>query len=78
MVCAPVIIAALRDYFEMLWERATLLGPQHPAAPTDRLTPRAARPAPPPGFGRFAAQTRLRRGPPPSGLATAVMICDAC
>jgi hypothetical protein len=34
MIRAPVIIAALREYFEMLWERATALTPQrgmHPA-----------------------------------------------
>jgi DNA-binding CsgD family transcriptional regulator len=39
VVRAPVIIAALREYFELLWERATPLKPQHPAAPADRLTP---------------------------------------
>jgi DNA-binding CsgD family transcriptional regulator len=39
VVRAPVIIAALREYFEMLWERATPLRPQHPAAPGGRLTP---------------------------------------
>ena len=38
LVRAPVIIAALRDYFELLWERATPLGPQRPAPPADRLT----------------------------------------
>jgi DNA-binding CsgD family transcriptional regulator len=39
LVRAPVIIAALREYFEMLWERATPLAPQRPAPPADRLTP---------------------------------------
>src|SRR5438445_870773 len=39
VVRAPVIIAALRDYFEMLWERATPLKTQRPAVPGDRLTP---------------------------------------
>ena len=39
VVRAPVIIAALREYFEMLWERATPLRPQRPAVPGDRLTP---------------------------------------
>ena len=39
VVRAPVIIAALREYFEMLWERATPLTPQRPTEPGDRLTP---------------------------------------
>ncbi|MGH3157631.1 MAG: LuxR C-terminal-related transcriptional regulator [Streptosporangiaceae bacterium] len=39
VVRAPVIIAALRDYFELLWERATPLKPQRPASPEDRLPP---------------------------------------
>jgi DNA-binding CsgD family transcriptional regulator len=39
VVRAPVIIAALREYFELLWERATPLKPQRPAAPADRPTP---------------------------------------
>lgn len=40
VVRAPVIIAALREYFEMLWERATPLAPQRSGAPPgDRLTP---------------------------------------
>jgi DNA-binding NarL/FixJ family response regulator len=34
-----VIIGALREYFEMLWERATPLKAQRPAVPGDRLTP---------------------------------------
>ena len=38
LVRAPVIIAALREYFEMLWERAMPLAPQRPAAPADRPT----------------------------------------
>jgi DNA-binding CsgD family transcriptional regulator len=38
VVRAPVIITALREYFELLWERATPLRPQRSAAPADRLT----------------------------------------
>ncbi|HUK68289.1 MAG TPA: helix-turn-helix transcriptional regulator [Streptosporangiaceae bacterium] len=38
VIRAPVIIAALREYFEMLWERATPLTPQRPALPAGRLT----------------------------------------
>jgi DNA-binding CsgD family transcriptional regulator len=39
VIRAPVIIAALREYFELLWERATPLKAQHPAPPGGRLTP---------------------------------------
>ncbi len=40
VVRAPVIIAALREYFELLWERATPLpARQGTAGPADRLTP---------------------------------------
>ena len=39
VIRAPVIITALREYFEMLWDRATPLKPQRPAAPGDRLPP---------------------------------------
>jgi DNA-binding CsgD family transcriptional regulator len=39
LIRAPLIISALREYFELLWERATPLRPQHPAPPSDRLTP---------------------------------------
>jgi len=39
VVRAPVIIAALREYFELLWERATPLKASRSAAPGDRLTP---------------------------------------
>jgi DNA-binding CsgD family transcriptional regulator len=39
LVRVPVIIAALREYFEMLWERATPLAPQHGAPSGDRPTP---------------------------------------
>lgn len=39
VVRAPVIIAALREYFELLWERATPLKPSRHAAPGDRLPP---------------------------------------
>ena len=39
VIRAPVIIAALREYFELLWDRATPLRAQRPAAPADRLTP---------------------------------------
>jgi DNA-binding CsgD family transcriptional regulator len=38
VVRAPVIAGALREYFELLWERAAPLGPQRHAAPGDRLT----------------------------------------
>ena len=37
LIRAPVIIGALRDYFELLWDRGTPLRPQHPAPPADRL-----------------------------------------
>jgi hypothetical protein len=33
VIRAPVIVAALREYFEMLWDRATPLKPQRPVAP---------------------------------------------
>ena len=39
VIRAPVIISALREYFEMLWDRATPLRPQRPAASAGRLTP---------------------------------------
>lgn len=39
VIRAPVIISALRDYFELLWERATPLKPERSLAPADRLTP---------------------------------------
>jgi DNA-binding CsgD family transcriptional regulator len=39
LIRAPVIIAALREYFEMLWDRATPLNPGRLAPATDRLTP---------------------------------------
>jgi DNA-binding CsgD family transcriptional regulator len=40
VVRAPVIIAALRDYFELLWDRATPLNaPRRPAPGDDRLPP---------------------------------------
>jgi DNA-binding CsgD family transcriptional regulator len=39
VVRAPVILTALREYFELLWEKATPIGsPARPAAPRDRLT----------------------------------------
>jgi DNA-binding NarL/FixJ family response regulator len=38
VVRAPVIIAALREYFEMLWERATPLKAERPTPPAGRLT----------------------------------------
>lgn len=38
VIRAPVIITALREYFEMLWERATPLTAQRPVAPQDRVT----------------------------------------
>jgi DNA-binding CsgD family transcriptional regulator len=39
VVRAPVIIAALREYFEMLWDRATPLKAESSAPPVGRLTP---------------------------------------
>jgi len=39
VIRAPVIIAALREYFEMLWGRATPLRPERATAPAGRLTP---------------------------------------
>jgi DNA-binding CsgD family transcriptional regulator len=39
VVRAPVIIAALREYFELLWGRATPLNASRAAAPGDRLPP---------------------------------------
>jgi DNA-binding NarL/FixJ family response regulator len=39
VIRAPVILATLRDYFEMLWDRATPLKSQRPGAPASRLTP---------------------------------------
>ncbi len=39
MVRSPVIIAALREYFELLWERVTPLKASQAATPGDRLTP---------------------------------------
>jgi hypothetical protein len=39
LVRAPVIIAALREYFEMLWERATPLAPQRHSVAAYRPTP---------------------------------------
>ena len=39
LIRAPVIISALREYFEMLWERATPLAPQRSMRPGDRVTP---------------------------------------
>jgi DNA-binding NarL/FixJ family response regulator len=39
VVRAPVIIGALREYFELLWERATPLRPGRPTEPGGRLTP---------------------------------------
>jgi hypothetical protein len=39
IIRAPVIITALREYFEMLWDRATPLKPERGAGPAGRLTP---------------------------------------
>ena len=39
VIRAPVILASLRDYFEMLWDRATPLKPKRPAVSASRLTP---------------------------------------
>jgi DNA-binding CsgD family transcriptional regulator len=38
LIRAPVIITALREYFEMLWQRATPLTAQRPAVLGERLT----------------------------------------
>lgn len=38
VVRAPVILAALREYFEMLWDRATPLKAKRPTAPDGGLT----------------------------------------
>lgn len=47
VIRAPVIIAALREYFEILWDRATPLKPQRPTAslPARRHTGSSPRPA---------------------------------
>jgi DNA-binding NarL/FixJ family response regulator len=39
IIRAPVIITALREYFELLWDRATPLGPPRQIPPGDRLPP---------------------------------------
>jgi DNA-binding NarL/FixJ family response regulator len=39
LVRNPVITAALREYFEMLWERASPLAPQRRTAAADRPAP---------------------------------------
>lgn len=39
LIRAPVIISALRDYFELLWDRATPIAPDRSATPGDRLPP---------------------------------------
>jgi len=39
VIRAPLITAALREYFELLWDRATPLKAQRPAVPRDRLSP---------------------------------------
>jgi DNA-binding CsgD family transcriptional regulator len=40
VIRAPVIIDALREYFELLWDRATpITAPSHPAAGQDHLPP---------------------------------------
>jgi DNA-binding CsgD family transcriptional regulator len=39
VIRAPVIITALRDYFELLWERATPLRADRSSPSDDRLTP---------------------------------------
>jgi DNA-binding CsgD family transcriptional regulator/anti-sigma regulatory factor (Ser/Thr protein kinase) len=38
VIRAPVIISALREYFELLWDRATPLRPRPGRGPADRLT----------------------------------------
>lgn len=39
VIRVPLITAALREYFEMLWDRATPLNAGHRAAKADGLTP---------------------------------------
>jgi DNA-binding NarL/FixJ family response regulator len=39
IIKAPVIIAALREYFELLWDRATPLTAPQPPPETGRLAP---------------------------------------
>jgi hypothetical protein len=39
LIRAPVIITALREYFEMLWECATPLAPPRGGQPGNRVTP---------------------------------------
>ena len=39
IIRAPVIITALREYFELLWDRATPLKPARQVPPGDRLPP---------------------------------------
>jgi DNA-binding NarL/FixJ family response regulator len=39
VIRVPVIVTALRGYFEMLWERATPIKAERAPAPSDRLTP---------------------------------------
>jgi DNA-binding CsgD family transcriptional regulator len=39
VIRAPLITATLREYFEMLWERATPVQGARPGAPAGRLTP---------------------------------------
>jgi len=39
LIRAPVITAALREYFELLWERGTPLSPARPAPAVGRLPP---------------------------------------
>jgi DNA-binding NarL/FixJ family response regulator len=51
VVRAPVIIAALRDYFELLWDRATPVGPSRARRPEGR----------PQGGGLTAAQQTVLR-----------------
>jgi DNA-binding NarL/FixJ family response regulator len=38
VIRAPVIVAALREYFELLWDRATPLRPERSPVPGSRLT----------------------------------------
>ena len=52
VIRAPVIIAALREYFEMLWDRAAPLGQNGAAVSVGRLT--AAQQASPGTDGRRA------------------------
>src|SRR5260221_14788430 len=73
VVRAPVIVDALREYFELLWDRATpITAPGRPAAGQDQLPPAQRRglelmgeSPPPPPLARPAGLT-VTTPPPPN------------